>query len=279
MHFIHEHFKNIDSLLNTLESRPKNDIMKYENSSTRTSDYEWYQTRDYNEALQIMRDGYKDILPKIRAQMDKKARTYHQYSALPKAMPQNTVVGYIPNVPNAIRNLPNSMITIERQPQKRKTLSVIYNIGGCSRENADFFINAGTTICTALNIVELHGIQTQLSVGFMPARTDEDNEEGMCPTLTIKDYGQKFDLQKICFPLAHPSMFRRFGFAYLETCPEITKKEWHYAYGMPFDNLTDLNEALKIDNEKTFLLNCQWIRDNNYDVKKVLDFFKVSKER
>jgi hypothetical protein len=207
--------------------------------------------------------------------MQKNAKTYHQYSALPKALPKNRPVGYIPNVPNSIMNLPDSMVFVERVPQKRKTLSVIYNIGGSAFEEKEFFIQAGTALCTALNIVESKGIQTKLSVGFMPATA---GSEAICPTVTIKNYGQKFDLQKICFPLAHPSMFRRIGFKYLETCPEVTDSNWAWGYGTPLKDIDELKKYLKIDDTNTFLLNCHWIRENDYNIVKILEYFKVTKE-
>ena len=128
-------------------------------------------------------------------------------------------------------------------------------------------------LCTALNIVEAKGIQTRLSVGFMPA---ENDDEAICPTLTIKDFGQKFDLQKICFPLAHPSMFRRIGFKYLETCPDITDRGWSFGYGRPIKEIDEsLKKNLGIDDNNVFLLNCHWVRDNNYDVIKILEYFKM----
>lgn len=40
----------------------------------------------------------------------------------------------------------------------------------------------------------------------------QTGNETTFPTVVIKNYGQRFDLQKVCFPLAHPSMLRRIGF-------------------------------------------------------------------
>lgn len=273
MKFIHEHFKNINHLLSTLQSRPNCNAMRGKWSSQETGDASWFGTQTWNEAISLFKNGYTEILPDVKKEMHNNAKVYHQYSVLPKTLPRNKPVGYIPNVPNAIMNLPDSMIYAERTPQKRKTLSLVYNIGGNAFEKEEFFIKAGIAVCTALNIVEAKGIQTRLSVGFMPAK---NNDEAICPTLTIKDFGQKFDLQKICFPLAHPSMFRRIGFKYLETCPDITDKGWSCGYGSSIKKIDDsLKKNLGIDNNNVFLLNCHWVRDNNYDVIKILEYFKM----
>lgn len=272
--FIHEHFNNINQLLSALQTRPNNEVMRGKHSSEKTGDAEWNGTENWDEAISLFRNGYTEILPRIREGMQKNAKVYHQYSALPKALPRNKPVGYIPNVPNAIMNLPDSMIHVERTPQKRKTLSLIYCESGSACEDVEFFIKAGVAVCTALNIVEMKGIQTRLSTGFMTAI---ERREAICPTLTIKDFGQKFDLQKICFPLAHPSMFRRIGFKYLETCPEVAEDGWDRGYGRPLTDIDVLKEKLGIDDERVFLLNTHWIREHDYDVKAILEYFKVVK--
>lgn len=272
MKFIHEHFKNINHLLSALQLRPNCEAMQGKQSSQEIGDADWNGTNNWNEAISLFRNGYTEILPEVRRGMQKNAKVYHKYAALPKALPKNRPVGYIPNVPNSIMNLPDSMIYVEQTPQKRKTLSLIYNIGGSAFEDKEFFIKAGIAVCTALNIVEAKGIQTQLLVGFMPA---EASKECVCPTITIKDFGQKFDLQKICFPLAHPSMFRRIGFKYLETCPEVTDKSFRSGYGHPLTNIDYMKEELHVNDTSTFLLNCHWIRDNDYDVIKILEYFKM----
>lgn len=274
MKFIHEHFKNINHLLSTIQSRPNNEVMKNEHSSQTVGDSSWNGTENWNEAVLLLKNGYTEILSDIRKGIQKNAKVYHQYAALPKALPKNRPIGYIPNVPNSIMNLPDSMIFVERTPQKRKTLSLIYSIGGAASEDKEFFIKAGITVCTALNIVESRGIQTKLSVSFMPSEADT---ECICPTITIKDFGQKFDLQKICFPLAHPAMFRRIGFKYLETCPEITDDYFSYGYGRPLKNIDYMKEELYINDTDTFLLTCHLVRNYNYDVVKILEYFKIMK--
>jgi hypothetical protein len=276
MHFICEHFKNINHLLSTITTRPNNKIMEDQHSSEKIGESDWNGTETWDEAVTLLRNGYTDILPDIRKNMQRDAKTYYQYSQLPKAMPKNRPIGYIPNVPNSIMNLPDSMIFIDRVPQKRKTLSLVYNISGSAFEDKEFFIKAGASVCSALNIIESKGIQTELSVGFMPAKTC--GEEQISPIVTIKNYGQKFDLQKICFPLAHPSMFRRIGFKYLETCPEIINSGWKCGYGSPITDI-DIDQNYKnklgIDDNNTFLLTCHWVRENDYDVAKILEYFKI----
>ena len=128
-------------------------------------------------------------------------------------------MGYAPNVPNAIRGIPEAMINTNLITQKRKTISIVYSVDGNCNETVEFFIKTGVVLLAAINIIEKTGIQVELSVGFMAAET---NDEIALPIVKIKNCGQRFDLLKTCFPLAHPSMLRRIGFKWLETSPQIT---------------------------------------------------------
>lgn len=273
-----EEFKNLNHLLNELNSRPNCDAMRGENSSSSGSE-SFTGTRNWEEAITLLRNGYTEILPKIREGMKKNAKVYNEYMALPKSIPQNLPIGYVPNVLNSIMNLPNSMISIERKPQKRKTMSILYSIGGAACEDQEFFIKAGITLLTAINIVETKGVQTKLTLCFMPAR--ECDDEAIFPTVVLKNYGQKYDLQKLCFPLANASMFRRIGFKYLETCPYIKNRGWSFGYGQPLwrdKEIEPFKKELHIDDINSFFMNNYWIREHNYDVLKLLDYFKITKK-
>ena len=50
--------------------------------------------------------------------------------------------------------------------------------------------------------------------------------------MNIKEYRQPFNLLKIAYPLAHVSFFRRHGFRYLETLPEMKNSKFVSGYGL-----------------------------------------------
>lgn len=270
IHFIYEQFNSIQSLLSTIESRPNNEVMKDNHSSEKTSDAEWSGTKSYDEAKSLLRNGYTDILPQIKESMKISSSLYQNHFVnIPRKRPENSVVGFTPNVPNAIQNLPQSMINIKNIPQKRKALEVIYfNIGSYGEETSHF-IDAGVALLTAINILEARGLSVKINLSFMAARKAD---EMTCPVLTIKDYGQKLDLQKICFPIAHPSMLRRIGFKYLETCPELTEEDFAYGYGNPLSNLVAARAELKNKGIDSPVLSTYWIQENDCDANKIIEY-------
>ena len=274
MKVLTEEFGDINSLLRVINSRQNNSIMRDEHSS-RTGDKSFTGSESYDESVRLIRTGYVDILKDVKEKLTEITRQNKQFDTGFRPMPRNSIVGYVPNVPNAIRNIPESMINTNIVPQKRKTLSVVYSIEGNCNETTDFFIKTGTILLAAINTIEKTGVQVKLSVAFMTA---QQGNETTCPTVVIKNYGQRFDLQKVCFPLAHPSMLRRIGFKWLETTPQITEN-FSWGYGRDPKDLDLLSKTFKEKfGKNTYVLNTHWIRTNNYSVEKLLNFLDFNKK-
>lgn len=260
---VREDFDSISELLKTINERPKNEYMRNKNSS-QTGTFNFTGTHSYSEAVELLYLGYTDPIPKIKQSLrEQKKLMTKMYSLIPHPTPHNHVAGFIPNIPNALRGLPNSMITIDKQNQKRKTLSLIYAISGSAGQNQDYFIKAGTAIVSAINLIETAGIQTELKLAFMPC---QENNEIVLSNVKIKSFGERFNLQKICFPLIHPSMFRRIGFRYLETCP-LTKQNFSWGYGHP-PNINDIREL--ITDKDTYVINTGWIAEHDNSIEEIL---------
>lgn len=218
-----------------------------------------------------MQTGYTEIAKKLRSDVKQKDKIQSKYQTMTEhPIPHNAVIGFIPNVPNAIRNLPQSMISVDRKPQKRKTLSIKYIETGNACEDTKFFIDCGAALLSAVSLVEKSGIQTKIDLGFYAGREDGELAVG---TVCIKNYGERYSFQKVSFPLAHPSMFRRIGFKWLETTPVITKDGFSCGYGSSPKHY-ELADNIKLQ-PNTYLISTHWIRDHHYSVEEILRLFEV----
>lgn len=264
-----EDFGSIYSLLNTINNRENNSFMCDRNVSQEHGDEEWRGTSSYEEAQSLLIHGYEDPIKSIKSNLAKnKKLTSKIYNSIPKPIVQNRVVGFVPNVPNALKGLPESMITLEKLHKKRKIISIIYAIGGNSNVESDVLVSAGTALVSAINLIELSGVQTELSIGFMPTK---ETKQIIFPTVKIKGYGERFSLQKICFPMIHPAMFRRIGFKYLETCPGMGEDFSHGYGGSP--ELEDLKNLIKDKN--TYVINRAWITQHENNIEEILKYMEV----
>lgn len=271
VHIIHETFPNFEVLLSTLNKRPNNKIMAYKHDSNE-DDYDFTKTRNYQEAVDLLRGGYKDILPCIKNSLEEKEKILSKLYSAPKPIPETAVVGFIPHVPNSIMNLPNSMINVQSKIRKQRTVSIMYFISSNCNRDTQFFINAGVALVSAINILETYGVQTKLTIEYAGTKDsyyDEDVREIVLSDVCIKNYGQRFNLQKICFPLAHPSMSRRIGFKYLETVPGLTRSRFADGYGTAFLSKRSIENFISIPSD-THIFTSEWINEHDNSVSEIL---------
>lgn len=237
-----ENFSSINEMLSILNTRENNSIMKYEDSS-KTNSYSFTKTNSYEEAEKLITTGYTDILDEIKMRLKIEAGSNDS-----KPIQNNDKFGYIPNVPNSIMNLPNSMINTKRIPRKINTINLIYApVSNCGTDK-EIFIKNGIKILNIINNLEKNNIRVKLSIAF---KCSECKNEITLATVNVKNYQENLNLQKLCFPIAHPSMLRRFGFRWLETTPELTESGWSCGYGRSLYNKEKIKSTLK--NNEIFL--------------------------
>ena len=122
-----EEFPSVNNLLKTLDCRNVNTVFKGHSLSSETKEdrgYDWYCTSDYEDAKKLITFGYKKHLEEIKQQMKITSKKYNKFQVVNKNAPHSDIVGYIPHVPNAIQNIPNSMINVHKVPQKQKTMHI-----------------------------------------------------------------------------------------------------------------------------------------------------------
>lgn len=266
MNIIKEHFKSIDEMIRTIESRPNNDVMHNSNSS-QSGSYNFTKTDSYEEAKRLYQFGYKEILPNVKRGIKNQVNVT---SSVNRRQVTTNVIGYAPHVPNAILGLPNSMIMTHKQPQKMKVISICYCITENCGTDAEEFIRSGISVLGVINSLELQGVRVRLRIAFYCAKCDDELTFG---TVDLKDYREHLDLQKLCFPVAHPSMFRRIGFKWLETCQGLKNYSWRGGYGQQIRDEQMIKKHF-IDENEVFL-NLSKTRKFDYDVDKIINSFNL----
>lgn len=261
MEFIEE-FKSINEMLKVIAKRKQNHSMRYRNSSTENS-YDFTGTNSYEEAEELFKNGDKEKYEMIQKEFRSKVNNVRT-NLLPRRQVRTGVVGYAPNVPNAIMGLPNSMIYTDKVNMKSKTVSILYSITGNCYIEAKEFIKSGVAVLDVVNSLELSGYRVEVKILFFNAKECDEKLRGL---VTVKNYNEHLDLLKMAFPLANPSMFRRFGFKWLETCPVEIKSDWAYGYGSD-NSREDLTKGnivyLNLDRTKECSYNSDGIIKNYF---------------
>jgi len=265
---IKEHFKSIHEMISVIESRPNNKVMADKHSSN-TGDYSFTKTKSMDEAKELFRNGYTEILPKIKTGV---SNEFKRTEVRNRRKVETGVIGYAPHVPNAILGLPNSMILTKAQPQKVKAVSIVVGITENCGTEADEFITSGIAAIGVVNTLELRGYRVNLKVAFWCATGGNERAWG---TIDLKDYREHLDLQKLCFPLAHPSMFRRLGFKWLETQPEIQDSGWEWGYGSQLSDLDYIKKNFLAENE--YFINLAITKECKYDPDEIIKRLNIEK--
>ena len=230
---VYENFKSISELLSTMEKRPiRNQAFKEKDNiaSQRIEENKpWSGTTDYNQAMEIMRSGYKDPLEKMKKAILKIGQ--NEKANRPKL--KNDFVGFVPHVPNTLMGLPITMINKEKQAHTAKTIHLFYSISTASKVGPEDMVKGGINFISLVNSLEKQGYRVKIDI-ISSMATDKTLSSF---SVNVKEYGQKLNLLKLTFPLVHPSMLRRIAFKWLETNLELKDKNFTAGYGTPLSHL------------------------------------------
>ena len=261
-----ETFNSISSMLYVLDHRKNNFVMRgrYESEE---NDFDFTGTYSYEEAKKLYINGYTKILGEVKKNV-KKLVIHYILDNSSRSNVVNEEIGFIPNVPNALMNLPASMI--HRKPCQRKirTIKIMYFMEGNCWMDKNMFKKAGIILLAAIEIIEKQRINIKLEVGCC-AGFGETEIIGC--VIKLKNYHERTNIQKLCFPLAHPSFFRRFGFKFIETFPALSDRSFRYGYGHSME-LDQIKRCYTFE-PNTVILNTLFInRKLNNNVNKLIEY-------
>lgn len=268
MKTVFEQFDNLTAFSRSLE-RADNKVFKdASKSSHRAGAGRWFGTKNFDEAMRLFNDGWAEKVEEIRKGLVQFEKATEQDVSYQKTRPSTSVVGFAPHVPNAIRGLPNSMIYTERTPMKAKVVRIIYNMTMNSDTEAEDIMNAGLTVLKIAYSMERKGYRVRIDVNpFLAKKNDEET----CALVCVKDWRQPIDIKKVAFPIAHPSMFRRLGFRWLESTPNLSDSGWIHGYGRSLEAADKAKEVLKRCNalgDNDYFVNVEIAKGNDYDPAK-----------
>jgi O-acetyl-ADP-ribose deacetylase (regulator of RNase III) len=256
---IFEHFRTLEELIDTVESRPYNKIWETgEKASQRTTDKSWYGTENYAESIELIKNGYKEPLERLKRELFK----INKQTSVSKPKLTTNVVGFAPHIPNALQGIPTSMITRENRQEKTKTIHLMYGFSAIGDISGTDLIQGGTKFIGLVNSLELSGYRVKLDIVRCTTATPSD---AIGFTVNLKQYTQNLNLLKLCYPLVHPSMLRRTSFKWGETLPNLEDGRYYGGHGSTLVVRMGWrqNRELAYQKEKEFLKKHGVIKEKN----------------
>ena len=266
---VFEQFDNLTKFSKALE-RSTNAVFRGEYlSSKRERSGGWAGTRTYEEAMDLFNNGWDEKVAEIKKGLVQFEKANEKNVSYQKSRPATSVVGFAPHVPNAILGLPNSMIMTESTPMKAKAVRIIYNMSMNANTDAEDILQAGLCVLKIAYSMEMKGYRVRIDVSPFTAKSGRENTSCV---VCVKDWRQHIDIKKVAFPIANPAMFRRLGFRWIETTPNLTDTGYTGGYGQSFENAEEekkiLTDAGVLD-EKDYYLNVPLAKRNSFNVDKV----------
>lgn len=220
---LHEFY---EYLINT----PFNKAFCYAKHSSADNSYKTYtltKTKDFNEAVELFKNGWSDTATKLVQRLKVKEQTTE-----PIMKPKNVlgVVGYQAIVPLYLQGVPNNMIAKKMTPIKQKVITLNKSIDYNGGVSADKIIEESIKAMQIVKKLEIQGYRCNLNI-VLGATAGYPSKQFVVK-VRIKSVNEKMNVSKLAFPLVHPSMLRRLFFRFIEVYPNVTKS-FVDCYGTP----------------------------------------------
>lgn len=184
----------------------------------------------------------------------------------------NDIQGVIPNVPNFLMGLPQSMVRIQRTKIKssQKILNLVFDISVSCTITKEEYMQVSKLFLDVIDKVEKMGYRCNL---YIAAVSVSESEKFMNTFLIkLKNSDELFNRYKCSFVLGHMSMFRRIMFRLIELADENDiNVKFYSGYG----TVTNRNLVKKIV-EDTFKIN--HISFENFKIFRIYDYINANEQ-
>ena len=233
-------YNNISELYNFLKKTPRR---KGASDSSEDNDKSFRGTQTLEEAYNLMLTGdeklYKDFKSLKDIEIDKLLG-----NTINRKTYKDDVVGFQPNVPKYLMGIPINMINDIPTMLSQKVINIVLCMSVSAFTNSSTIKKIGMKYAQVIDVLEKSGYRCNLYICHAGEYQDEKN---IC-LVKIKTDKEPFNLKKCVFPIAHPSMFRRIMFKWMETC-DVDKELTNCGYGHVIENKkvlkTIIDNALK----------------------------------
>ena len=218
------YFDSITEYLEHLENAKISNAFRESAKSEYTNNYNWYKTINLAEAKNMAKygnhenfDKFLDLKLKLEKYIKLNSKKYKQY---------NFYVGYVPDVKAYLEGNPLSMLN--KQKSQKKQINIYYNSAYDWRDNSNQIFNRGAITLSLVEILEQLGFSVSLNFFVLL----DEGKQVHYSVFKLKNINERINIQKLFFPMCHPSWFRRLYFKLMETTPDINFA-WCDRYGVP----------------------------------------------
>lgn len=215
-------FSSITEFLDYLDTHRVNRNIFGWNPASETSDQYFTKSASLDEAKDLFRYGCHEDFEKL-VELKCTLEKYIKMSRM-KTRQYNYYVGYAPDVKAYLEGNPLSMLN--REQPRRRHVDIYYNSAILGSVSTEQIFNRGAITLSLVEILENMGF----SVGLYVFTMSSSNDQVHYAKFNLKGPNERLNIQKLFFPLCHPSFLRRLVFRLREETPDI-ESYWSDGYG------------------------------------------------
>ena len=245
MNIMQYNFDSITEFLDYIETAPISDSFSGHSLESENGGYNFTRTNSLDEAKELCKYGYHENFDKL---VDLKYSLEKYIKMSRKHQKQfNYYVGYAPDVKAYLEGNPLSMLN--RQNPQRKHIDIYYNSAILGEVSTQEIFNRGAITLCLIEILENLGFSVDLNIFTM----SKSGNQVHYAKFKLKNNSERMNIQKLYFPLCHPSFLRRLVFKLRELTPDISYG-WTDGYGRTCDDRTI---RFVIDLQENDIVICQ----------------------
>lgn len=236
----HHQFDSLSAFLAHVESTPIHDsnagTMESSNSTGRGREWDM-GVESVKRAASLADSGWADGRDKlVSGLLDLRE---HASGHTDRPAWDTQAAGFFPNVPAYVAGSPECMWIRENTPD-RPVVRLLVHGSASANIPAQTMMNRGIAIASAVDDLESQGLSAEVTLVFTFDGTHRVD-------VVVKGAGQVLDPATMAFCLAHPAMFRRLAFRWVEGIKDASDS-LAFSYGTP----TDLKADDIVDGETYF---------------------------
>ena len=230
LNVLHYSFASLHEFLEHLEHAPV--APAFQDAQVSKQDYDSFTgSASLDDAIRMCRFGLSEGFQEFFALDERVMRELDMSFDVVRSY--NDYVGFVPDVKAYLEGSPLTMINKPDPPRKR--VRVYMNTSyDASVERGQIF-HRGAAVLTAIKILELLHYSVELHLFEMSyCDMGDGTVQVHFSEFALKAPDERANVQKLFFPLCHPSWIRRLNFRLIETTPDIPY-QWAGTYGYPCD--------------------------------------------
>lgn len=216
-------FSSLQELVSYIRTAPVNPVFnersKLASSMEETGERKFYETRNMDEALDLLSKGWSDKSKELESMLHTELKKRNTQVSKQKSV--YDVVGGNASVPRYLQGVPTNMIRQVRTPVKIPVKTINYNISFNYRVTPQEMVEKAIECLSYVNQIESQGTRVNVNV-FLVSESLSRDHTLLGYEVPVKKSNERFSLAKMTFVLCHASMLRRVMVACLERDPDAT---------------------------------------------------------